>query len=259
MRDQWWVMNGPSKPEFAIADLRHVFEVQEPNFKRLLEEVSFCLEEEIRNAEIKIHEIEKRIKSFDSLVAKAVKREFHDPIAETNDIVGTRVVCLFRSDIEKLEVLVSKCFRVIERDDKISETTDSFGYMSVHYICQMHNHLRGPRYDALKGQNFEIQLRTISMHAWAVISHYLDYIGTFRYISRKHSMPSAVCFSLPILNLNPFIVRVSYQKNERLQKLSPAHRSKILTLTWIPSQHIWFQNFPIGVSSPAWPRTWFKN
>src|SRR5882724_7674996 len=51
----------------------------------------------------------------------------------------------------------------------------SFGYFSVHFICKIRANYIGPRYDGLKDQNFEIQVRTISMDAWANISHYLDY------------------------------------------------------------------------------------
>jgi hypothetical protein len=39
----------------------------------------------------------------------------------------------------------------------------------------MRSEFTGPRYNKIKGLKFEIQVRTLCMHAWAAISHYLDY------------------------------------------------------------------------------------
>lgn len=62
------------------------------------------------------------------------------------------------------------------KDDKVaSKLQDQFGYLSVHYVCKLRESYVGPRYDDIKGLRFEVQLRTIAMHAWATISHYLDY------------------------------------------------------------------------------------
>jgi putative GTP pyrophosphokinase len=49
--------------------------------------------------------------------------------------------------------------------------------MSVHYIVTLRDSFSGPRYDNVKDILFEIKMRTISMHAWAAISHYLEYKG----------------------------------------------------------------------------------
>src|SRR5947208_10717429 len=41
----------------------------------------------------------------------------------------------------------------------------------------MKSEYKGPRYDAISGMPFEVQVRTILMDAWANVSHYLDYKG----------------------------------------------------------------------------------
>lgn len=86
-----------------------------------------------------------------------------------------RIICLFRSDLERIDNIIKNSFKVIGVDDKVNSSHDSFGYMSVHYTCMMKPEFSGPRYTKIKEISFEIQVRTISMHAWAVISHYLDY------------------------------------------------------------------------------------
>ena len=47
--------------------------------------------------------------------------------------------------------------------------------MSDHYIVRLPERLRDKRYKAIRLLKCEIQVRTVSMHAWATISHHLDY------------------------------------------------------------------------------------
>ncbi|WP_280141930.1 GTP pyrophosphokinase [Methylobacterium aquaticum] len=115
-----------------------------------------------------------RVKELVSLVAKAQNKGVIDPFAAIKDIAGARIVCLFRSDLSKIEDIINSKFSVIERDDKITDG-DGFGYMSIHYICKIPEGYIGPRYDHIRGKIFELQTRTLCMDAWAVVSHYLDY------------------------------------------------------------------------------------
>lgn len=76
------------------------------------------------------------------------------------------MVCLYLSDIDKIDNTIEEAFEVIERDDKVEDSEkDRFGYMARHLI------VRPSKEDML----FEIQVRTISQDAWASISHHLDY------------------------------------------------------------------------------------
>jgi len=142
----------------------------------LLEEVVFILREKIDEAGIKIHAIEHRLKTLDSTVDKCERKHLVD-VENLIDVVGARIVCLFRSDISKVRKLVSENFEVVGVDDKVSTNTGPLGYMSVHYSCRIPSHYTGPRYSKTAGVTFEIQLRTLCMHAWAAVSHYLDYKG----------------------------------------------------------------------------------
>lgn len=49
--------------------------------------------------------------------------------------------------------------------------------MSLHFQCRLKDDYTGPRYDAIKSVFFELQLRTICMHAWSAVQHALDYKG----------------------------------------------------------------------------------
>lgn len=146
-------------------------------YKSLEQEVKYILEVKLLEQGIKIHSILSRIKEFDSFYEKIDRKNLSNPFAEIKDIVGIRVICLFKSDIEKIGGIIKEFLDVVEEDNKIDdfEQVSSFGYMSFHYIAKLKDEYTGPRYDSIKTINFEIQVRTISMDAWANISHYLDY------------------------------------------------------------------------------------
>lgn len=144
--------------------------------EKLRQEVIYILSEGIKRESIPIHIVDSRIKSFDSLVEKTKRLDLKSPFDEINDLCGARIICLFLSDLGQLEKVVKSSFDVLKTDDKVdSKPEEQFGYLSIHYLCKLPKSFAGPRYDDLKDLSFEIQIRTIAMHAWATISHYLDY------------------------------------------------------------------------------------
>jgi hypothetical protein len=66
---------------------------------------------------------------------------------------------------------------VRQRIQKVDELhADQFGYRSNHYIVTLRESWLGaPNYRGLEAVRAEIQVRTILMHAWANISHNLQY------------------------------------------------------------------------------------
>ena len=156
-------------------------------YERLKDEIIYILEGQLKTANIPYHMIDGRIKKLDSVIAKAQQdtpeQELED-IDKIIDICGVRIICLFLSDIEKIERLIDKSFDVEDKDNKVlSKSEAEFGYLSAHYVGKLPSDCSGPRYNDIKGLRFEIQVRTIAMHSWATISHYLDY-------KSPHSIPS---------------------------------------------------------------------
>jgi putative GTP pyrophosphokinase len=146
------------------------------NYWQLENEGIFIIKAEIRKARIKTHTMTSRVKDFESFFRKVLSKNTENPFKDIKDIVGLRVVCLFRSDIIRIGKLIRKSFSIISEDNKIEGyDTASFGYQSVHFVAKIMKEYKGPRYDRIKNIEFEIQVRTIAMDAWATISHYLDY------------------------------------------------------------------------------------
>ena len=148
-----------------------------PLYEAVIQEAVFILNSRITEQAIKIHGIEHRAKELQSILDKCSRKNCSDPFAEFVDIAGVRVICLFRPDISTIQHIVSESFDVLDVDDKIAESGNPLGYVSLHMTCKMKSEYRGPRYSAISDLRFEVQLRTLCMHCWAAVSHYLDYKG----------------------------------------------------------------------------------
>jgi putative GTP pyrophosphokinase len=159
--------------------IKETLEMYDKNFfkyNELKEEVVHILDKQLKKENIKIHSITSRIKTKESLAEKIERKQYENPIEEIADIVGVRVVCLFISDIDRIGQCIKTNFEIISEENKINgHDISAFGYMSAHFIAKLKSEYTGPRYDHIKDMKFEIQVRTISMDAWANISHYLDY------------------------------------------------------------------------------------
>lgn len=125
--------------------------------------------------------IEHRVKTEKSLAGKLERSgDWYRSFDELTDILGARVICYFNDDVDKIGEAVEKNF-VIDRENSSDKRalikTDTFGYLSLHFICSLP---RGAGYpDNICGKKFEIQIRTILQHAWAAINHDLGYKSEF--------------------------------------------------------------------------------
>jgi hypothetical protein len=95
--------------------------------------------------------------------------------SNVHDIAGVRIVCLYRSDLEKIGNLISKSFEIVSMDTSRTRSETQFGYMADHYIVKLSKDCKGKRYDDIKILHCEIQVRTVLMDAWASVSHHLEY------------------------------------------------------------------------------------
>jgi ppGpp synthetase/RelA/SpoT-type nucleotidyltranferase len=159
------------------ADIEQEYASQLPTWKKLKDEAVFTLEQAIASASLKIHQIESRVKELDSFVSKAYASSYADPLNHIKDIVGVRIITLFKSNLDLIDEIIHREFKVISKDDKTDDDKSAFGYQSIHYICMIRPDCSGPRYRDISGHSFEVQARTLCMHAWAAVSHHLDYKG----------------------------------------------------------------------------------
>lgn len=138
---------------------------------------------EILDAEFKvkhdhnpIHHIESRLKSPESIIKKAIKKDIAvtEKSLEDNihDIAGIRVICNYVNDCYHVARLLTNQddIRLIEMKDYIKNPKES-GYMSLHLVLEIPIFLsEGP-----KPIHVEVQIRTIAMDFWASLEHKLKY------------------------------------------------------------------------------------
>lgn len=159
--------------------LKREYEEIKGLYERLVDEVLYMLRESIEKNKIKIHTLtarETKVKTFESFYGKVIRKQLRNNQFEAiEDIAGVRVICLYRSDLERVGSVISENFDVIRADTTTTRSETPFGYASDQYVVKLPKECKGPRYDHIKNLKCEIQVRTILMDAWASVSHHLDY------------------------------------------------------------------------------------
>lgn len=147
-----------------------------PNYEKLSEEVAYILKKHISKVKIEFSDVTYRAKSLNSFCEKILRKSINNPLKEIADLSGVRIVYLYLSDCPKIEALIEKEFKVIEKANKVKEQKpDRFGYGALHYLVKLGKQASGARYDDLKNLVCEIQVRTILQDAWAIVGHHLSY------------------------------------------------------------------------------------
>jgi len=147
-----------------------------PDYEQLCNEVAYVLRKRLKEQGIAFASITCRAKSLKSFLEKLKRKTYSDPLNEITDFAGTRVVCLYIDDLDKIQSIIEKEFKVVESIDKLDErNADQFGYLARHFIVKLGGKSSGARYDDLKSLACEIQARTVLQDAWAIIQHHLAY------------------------------------------------------------------------------------
>lgn len=154
---------------------------QRDDFVRLGEIVHTMLRSITKQAGIPVMSIEHRVKDEKSLEGKLYRKgDGYQSLEDITDILGARVICYFNDDVDKIGQLIEQAFcidRENSSDKRALMRADSFGYLSLHYICSLPEGMDCPQ--NLQGRRFEIQIRTMLQHAWSDINHDLGYKSQF--------------------------------------------------------------------------------
>lgn len=162
------------------------------NFILLGDTVHNILSEIVDSAGIQILGIEHRVKTENSLIGKLTRvSDRYQSFIELTDILGARVITFFSDDVDKVGKQIEQRFKIDWEnscDKRALIKADSFGYLSLHYICLLPENAGYP--EELCKLKFEIQIRTVLQHTWAAINHDIGYKSEFgvpRAIAREFS------------------------------------------------------------------------
>ena len=158
------------------AELLDAYRAELPQLEQLAEQASSMLREALLEQNIQLNTFERRIKTEESLTGKLEKKGYkYQTIYDITDLVGIRVVTYYTDDVDKVAAITKQIFDIDWKNsvDKRKHQLDSFGYLSLHYICYLKE---GP----LRSIPFEIQMRTALQHVWSAIEHDIGYKGAVK-------------------------------------------------------------------------------
>lgn len=150
-----------------------------PLYLRFTSRLEGLIKELLEAKAVQYHLIESRTKSETSFRDKATRasKNYSQPLQEIDDISGVRIITFYQDHADAVGALIESEFVVMSSDRSAASSDPSaFGYRSAHYVVGLHT----GRADLLEWAGLgslkaEIQVRTVLQHAWAAISHKLQY------------------------------------------------------------------------------------
>ena len=157
----------PADPKFeAILD---EYREHLPQFREEALNIRNMLQDTFDQAGLTVAGIEQRVKTEKSLAGKLeLKGGKYQSLKDITDIIGLRVITFYIDDVDKVASAIERLFTIDWEnsvDKRMAHEVDSFGYLSLHYICSKTDF----------PYRFEIQMRTVLQHAWANMNHDTGY------------------------------------------------------------------------------------
>lgn len=153
---------------------------QLPTFQKMEKIVMAQLKKCLSENSILVTAVEGRIKKEESLAGKLeLKGSKYTTLTDLTDIFGARIITFYNDDVDKISALMEKLFEIDWKnsvDKRRMHQLDSFGYLSLHYICKIPKALyHDENMPELNEFRFELQMRTALQHVWANMYHDIGY------------------------------------------------------------------------------------
>lgn len=108
--------------------LREEFEKRQNSLEQLKKVVMQLSQNVLSTRKINDHSVQGRVKDFDSFQENIRRKELSDPFNDVRDLVGVRLVCRFRPEVEKAASAIRETFLILEEDNQMEGTSpDNFG------------------------------------------------------------------------------------------------------------------------------------
>lgn len=130
---------------------------------------------------IDVIQVESRAKTVASFTEKIRRkgRENTNPFESLTDLVGVRIITYYLDDVKRVGDMLAREFTIDagNSNDKIEDlASDQFGYRSAHYVARLTTQrAKLVEWRAFDDLVVELQVRTSLQHAWASVSHKLEY------------------------------------------------------------------------------------
>jgi ppGpp synthetase/RelA/SpoT-type nucleotidyltranferase len=161
---------------------RRYLEEYRPLYEEFASRLQSLLEEVTNNAGIPVDKIASRVKTVESFLEKIERKPYIDPFTQIQDCVGVRVITYYLDDVERVTEIIRKNLEIDNANsiDKLLDLSpEEFGYRSVHLVVSLpESRVTLDEWNRFAGLSAEIQVRSILQHAWADLSHRIDYKNT---------------------------------------------------------------------------------
>ena len=151
-----------------------------PVFNQMAEAIPGKIRQFFDEAGIIVAALECRVKTEASLAGKLeLKGAKYRDLFDLTDILGLRVITFYIDDVDRVASVLERLFEIDWEnsvDKRKAHEIDSFGYLSLHYICRIpEGTYKSEGHPELNNIRFEVQMRTVLQHAWANMYHDTGY------------------------------------------------------------------------------------
>ncbi|SCW35801.1 ppGpp synthetase catalytic domain-containing protein (RelA/SpoT-type nucleotidyltranferase) [Ancylobacter rudongensis] len=157
-----------------------LYSAAEKSFRNLIQQLTDISEVQHPKVISRLKERDECIKKFSLKYRNEAENTESYKISDyITDIIGVRIVCLYETDMPKIENIIKENFDIISITDKTKLLVGdirTFGYKGVHFDIKLRkDRYVFPEYKRLEGVQVEVQLRSIVQDAWSEIEHKLRY------------------------------------------------------------------------------------
>jgi ppGpp synthetase/RelA/SpoT-type nucleotidyltranferase len=150
-----------------------------PLFESEAVQLGLFLRDLLRAHNITVHAVSARAKSLDSVAAKLLAKQYKRPGRKMTDVIAARIILYHAAEVAEVANLLRSQIEIKERDSTDKRHAlglREFGYRSYHLVGRLPDKTcLQPQYAILRGQVFEVQVRSLLEHAWAEIEHGVVY------------------------------------------------------------------------------------
>lgn len=120
-----------------------------------------------------------RAKTLESVRGKLLRKHYRAPRSQVTDRLGLRVIVYHGREVDSAAAFLRTKLEVEDlhsSDKRLALGLREFGYRSYHLVASLPTHATTrPHMWSLRGQTFEVQIRSLLEHVWAEIEHDVVY------------------------------------------------------------------------------------